>query len=148
MSRTPSRLRGQLLVLVVVLAACGGGAHSPIYSSQQVQAAFEEVAINLRVTHRPPTGHKPKQGPLQHVTILTGGIKGHPDAAVTVYVFGLGAGEAADLLHALQVRAKSEKEPEHNFAAAAGNVVVVGANIARRDKPKLRAAMRGFSSQA
>jgi len=131
-------------VLVLVLAGCGGGGHSPIYSSQQVEAAFEHAGITLRVVHRPAAGHKPKQGPLRHVTILTGGIEGHPAADVTVYVFDLGAGEAADLLHALQAKEK----PEHNFAAAAGNVVVVGANIPRRDKPTLRAAMRSLSGRA
>jgi hypothetical protein len=145
---TPTRSSRRLIVLAAMLAGCGGGGHSPIYSSQHVETAFEQVGITLRVVHRPPAGQKPKQGPLRHVTILAGGIEGHPDADVTVYIFGLGAGEAADLLHALQARAQSEKEPEHNFAAAAGNVVVVGANIPRRDKPKLRAAMRSFSSHA
>jgi hypothetical protein len=135
-------------VLVAVLAGCGGGGHSPIYSSQQVKAAFEQQGIDLRVTHRPPPGHKPKQGPLQHVTILRAGMEGHPGAGVTVYVFGLGAGEAADLLHALQVEAGYEVEPEHNFAAAAGNVVVVGRDIDRRDKPKLGTAMKNLSSYA
>jgi hypothetical protein len=136
----------RLIVLVAVLAGCGGGGgHSPIYSSQQVEAAFKQVGITLRAAHRPAAGHKPKQGPLQHTTILTGGIRGHPHADITVYVFSLAAGEAADLLHALQVKTKSTEEPEHNFAAASGNVVVVGRDIARRDKPKLRAAMKNLS---
>ena len=143
---TPTTWGRRLIVLVFVLAGCGGGGQSPIYSTQQVEAAFTQVGITLRVVHRPDAGHKPKQGPLRHVTILTGGIKGRPHAEVSVYIFGLGAGEAADLLHALE--AKSKENPEHNFAAGAGNVVVVGENIARGDKPKLRAAMKNLSSHA
>ena len=137
----------RLIVLVVLLTGCGGGSQSPIYSAQQVEAAFKLVGITLRVAHRPPAGHEPKQGPLRHTTILTGGIEGHPHADVTVYVFSLAAGEAADLLHALRAKAESAEEPEHNFAAAAGNVVVVGENIARGDKPKLGAAMKSLSNQ-
>jgi hypothetical protein len=142
---TLRRFGRRLIVLVVMLAGCGGGGHSPIYSSEQVEAAFNQVGITLRAAHRPAAGHKPKQGPLQHTTILIGGIRGHPHADITVYVFSLAAGEAADLLHALQVKTKSTEEPEHDFAAASGNVVVVGRNIARRDKPKLRAAMKNLS---
>jgi hypothetical protein len=145
---TRRRFRRRLIVLVVLLAGCGGGGQSPIYSSQQVKAAFRQVGITLRVAHRPAPGHKPKQGPLQHTTILTGGIKGHPHADITVYVFSLAAGEAADLLHALQVKTRSAEEPDHNFAAASGNVVVVGGSIARRDKPRLRAAMKNLSGHA
>jgi hypothetical protein len=145
---TPRRSCGRLIVLVVLLAGCGGGGQSPIYSSQQVEAAFRQVGITLQVAHRPAADHKPKQGPLQHTTILTGGIKGHPHADITVYVFSLAAGEAADLLHALHVKTRSAEEPDHNFAAASGNVVVVGGNIARRDKLRLRAAMKNLSSRA
>jgi hypothetical protein len=143
---TPTTRGRRLLVLVLVLAGCGEAGQSPIYSTEQVDAAFTQVGITLRVVHRPDAGHKPKQGPLRHVTILSGGIKDHPHADVTVYIFGLGAGEAVDLLHALQI--KSEEDPEHNFSAGAGNVVVVGGNIARGDKPKLRAAMKNLSSHA
>jgi hypothetical protein len=145
---TPTTRRRRLLVLVLVLAGCGGAGQLPIYSTEQVEAAFTQVGITLRVVHRPDAGHEPKQGPLLHVTILSGGIKDHPHADVTVYIFRLGAGEAADLLHALQVKAKSEEDPEHNFYAGAGNVVVVGGNIARGDKPKLKAAMKNLSSRA
>ena len=53
-------MRRRLIVLVAVLAGCGGGGtHSAIYSSQQVEAAFEQAGIALRVTLRPAAGHKP-----------------------------------------------------------------------------------------
>jgi hypothetical protein len=145
---TLTAVRTRLIVLVVLLAGCGGGGHSPIYSPRQVKTAFEQAGITLRVTHRPPPGYEPKQGPLRHVTVLSGGIEGDPHAEVIVFVFGLAAGEAADLLRALQAKAGSEKQPEHNFAAASGNVVVAGGNIARRERSKLTAAMKNLSSRA
>jgi hypothetical protein len=88
--------------LGLIATGCGGTRSSNLYSAQQVETAFQQVGIRIRVTPVPP-GYRPEEGPESHATILTGGINGNPNADVIVLLFDLGAGNAANSLYAQDV---------------------------------------------